>query len=116
MHVAENSKKFKKRFCGVGHKGKIETSVPSNASGKHSSDLSIGLRGSNEIFTEVIEVDKEILKLEAIMDQLFMNINILSMLFKIIPQAEVSLDDGLKAVAIGQAAQLSIIEKESGFT
>ena len=48
---AENSN-FQEEICGVGDKGKIETFVPSDASGKNSSELSIGLRGKKEIYSE----------------------------------------------------------------
>ena len=107
---AENSK-VQEEICGVGHKGKIETGVPANGSGQNSSDLSIGLRGSDHISKETVFVDKKILEaghhhgstyfehiafINAINNQL---------------EAEVTLDDGLKAVAIGQAAELSIKEK-----
>ena len=107
---AENSK-VQEEICGVGHKGKIETSVPSNASGEHSSDLSIGLRGSNEILTEVIEVDKEILKAGSHHGSTFYEHKHFINAIQNNTPPEVSLDDGLKAVAIGQAAELSIIEK-----
>ena len=107
---AENSK-VQEEICGVGHMGKIETSVPSNASGKHSSDLSIGLRGSNEILTEVIEVDQEILKAGSHHGSTFYEHKHFINAIQNNTSPEVSLDDGLKAVAIGQAAQLSIIEK-----
>ena len=43
---------FHEEICGVGDKGKIETFVPSDASGKNSSELSIGLRGKKEIYSE----------------------------------------------------------------
>ena len=106
---AENSR-VQEEICGVGHKGKIETSVPSNASGKHSSDLSIGLRGSNEILTEVIEVDKEILKAGSHHGSTFYEHKHFINAIQNNTPSEVSLDDGLKAVAIGQAAELSIVE------
>ena len=107
---AENSK-VQEEICGVGHKGKIETGVPANGSGQNSSDLSIGLRGSGHISKETVVVDKKILEaghhhgstyyehiafINAINNQL---------------EAEVTLDDGLRAVAIGQAAEQSIKEK-----
>ena len=106
---AENSK-VQEEICGVGHKGKIETSVPSDSSGKHTSELSIGLRGSNEILTEVIEVDKEILKAGSHHGSTFYEHKHFINAIQNNTPPEVSLDDGLKAVAIGQAAELSIIE------
>ena len=107
---AENTN-LQEEICGVGHKGKIETGVPSNGSGLNSSELSIGLRDTDVISKETVVVDEKILKaghhhgstyyehvafLKAINNKL---------------EAEVSLDDGMKAVAIGQAAELSIKEK-----
>ena len=45
---AENSY-FQEEICGIGDKGKIETFVPSDSSGKkNSSELSIGLRGEDK--------------------------------------------------------------------
>jgi len=106
---AENSK-AQEEICGVGHKGKIETGVPSNASGKHSSELLIGLRGSNKILSEIVEVDKNILEAGSHHGSTFYEhiafINAINNQL----DAEVTLDDGLKAVAIGQAAELSIKE------
>ena len=106
---AENSK-VQEEICGVGHKGKIETGVPSNASGKHSSELLIGLRGSNKILSEIVEVDKNILEAGSHHGSTFYEhiafINAINNQL----DAEVTLDDGLKAVAIGQAAELSIKE------
>ena len=106
---AENSK-VQEEICGVGHKGKIETGVPSDSSGKHSSELSIGLRDSDKIITEVIEVDKEILEAGSHHGSTFYEH--LGFINAIQNNAapEVSLEDGLKAVAIGQAAEISIKE------
>ena len=69
---SENSK-LKKNYA-VGNIGKIETGVPSFLSGKSSSELSIGLRKSNNILIENIEVDETILKLVITTVQLITNI------------------------------------------
>ena len=106
---AENSK-VQEEICGVGHKGKIETSVPSDASGKHTSELSIGLRNSDRITSEIIEVDKEILEAGSHHGSTFYeHIGFINAI-RNNTAPEVSLDDGLKAVAIGQAAEISIKE------
>ena len=106
---AENSK-VQEEICGVGHKGKIETSVPSDASGKHTSELSIGLRNSDRITSEIIEVDKEILEAGSHHGSTFYeHIGFINAI-RNNTAPEVSLDDGLKAVAIGQAAETSIKE------
>ena len=57
---SENSR-LQEELCAVGNIGKIETGVPSFLSGKSSSELSIGLRKSNYIQIENIEVDETIL-------------------------------------------------------
>jgi len=107
---AENSR-FQEEICGVGNLGKIETGVPSNSSGKNSSDLTIGLRNTNEMIIETVVVDDKILKAGHHHGSTYYEhlafINAINNNFK----AEVSLDDGLKAVAIGQAAEISIKEK-----
>ena len=103
---AENSD-MQEELVATGNKGKIETSVPSNDSGKISSNLRIGMRDGKTII-ENIEVDKKILDaghhhgstyyehlafLKAIENNL---------------DPEVSLEDGLIAVAVGEAAEKSI--------
>ena len=107
---AENSK-VQEEICGVGNKGKIETGVPANGSGQNSSDLSIGLRGSDHISKERVVVDTKILEAGHHHGSTYYEhiafINALNNQL----EAEVTLDDGLRAVAIGQAAELSIKEK-----
>ena len=107
---SENSK-LQEELCAVGNVGKIETGVPSFLSGKSSSELSISLRKLDNIKIENIEVDETILKAghhhgstyyEHLEFQKAITENL---------RPQVSLDDGLKAVAIGQAAELSIVEK-----
>ena len=109
---AENSD-LQEEICGLGDKGKIFTGVPSHHSGRNSSELTLGLRGNVEIFKETISVDEKILKAGHHHGSTYFEhlafIRPLNSNF--IP--EVSLDDGLKAVAIGQAAEISVKEKRS---
>lgn len=106
---AENSN-LQEELCAVGNKGKIETGVPSNRSGISNSDIRLGLRNEQKANIEIIEVDKKILQaghhhgstyyehvkfLECIKNQ---------------SDPEVSLQDGLIAVATGEAAEKSIKE------
>ncbi len=109
---AENSD-LQEEICGLGDKGKIFTGVPSHHSGRNSSELTLGLRGNVEIFKETISVDEKILKAGHHHGSTYFEhlafIRALNSNF--IP--EVSLDDGLKAVAIGQAAEISVKEKRS---
>ena len=107
---AENSY-FQEEICGIGDKGKIETFVPSDSSGKNSSELSIGLRGEDKIHSETVVVDKDILNAGSHHGSTFYEHKKFIEAIQKNSEAEVSLDDGLKAVAIGQAAELSIIEK-----
>ena len=107
---AENSY-FQEEICGIGDKGKIETFVPSDSSGKNSSELSIGLRGEDKIYSETVVVDKDILNAGSHHGSTFYEHKKFIKAIQKNSEAEVSLDDGLKAVAIGQAAELSIIEK-----
>ena len=58
---AENSK-LQEELCAIGDKGKIETGVPSHLSKKSSSELSIGIRNTRKIKSEMIRVDKKILE------------------------------------------------------
>ena len=107
---AENSV-LQEEICGVGNKGKIETGVPSDSSGKNSSELSIGLRDIDHITKERVGVDEKILKAGSHHGSTYYEhlgfINAITNKTK----AEVTIDDGMKAVAIGQAAELSIKEK-----
>ena len=56
---AENSD-MQEELVAIGHKGKIETSVPSQKSGKNSSKIWIGLRRSSNPKIESIKVDRGI--------------------------------------------------------
>ena len=107
---AENSK-VQEEICCVGHKGKIETGVPSDASGQRSSELSIRLRENNQTISETVEVDQKILNAGSHHGSTFYEHEGFISAIQNKTQAEVSLDDGLKAVAIGQAAEISIMEK-----
>ena len=107
---AENSN-FQEEICGVGDQGKIETFVPSDASGKNSSELSIGLRGEDKIYSETVIVDNDILNAGSHHGSTFYEHKHFINAIQNNTPPEVSLEDGLKAVAIGQAAELSIKEK-----
>tara|TARA_A100001011_G_scaffold397603_1_gene499172 strand:- start:3056 stop:4144 length:1089 start_codon:yes stop_codon:yes gene_type:complete len=106
---AENSTN-QEELCAIGDIGKIETSVPSAISGKNSSELRIGLRENNETLTEIVEVDEQILKVGNHHGSTYYeHISFLNSIKNSKP-AEVSLNDGLQAVAIGEAAEISIKE------
>ena len=107
---AENSR-LQEEICGVGDLGKIETGVPSNSSGENSSELSIGLRGSNELSTEKVVVDEKALKAGSHHGSTYYEHLKFVNAIKNSNVAEVSVKDGLMSVAIGQAAELSIKEK-----
>ncbi len=107
---AENSK-LQEEICGVGHLGKMETGVPSDSSGKDSSDLSIGLRNSHNRYLEKVLVDKNILNAGSHHGSTYYEHKAFLKAIQNNLKAEVSLDDGMKAVAIGQASELSIKEK-----
>ena len=107
---AENSV-LQEEICGVGNKGKIETGVPSDSSGKNSSELSIGLRDIDHITKERVGVDEKILKAGSHHGSTYYEHLGFINAIKNKTEAEVTLEDGMKAVAIGQAAELSIKEK-----
>jgi predicted dehydrogenase len=107
---AENSE-YQEELCAVGKIGKIDTGVPSHQSGISSSNLRIGLRENNEVKIEKIEVDKKILEVGHHHGSTYYEHKafIKAIQNNLLP--EVSLNDGLKAVAIGEAAELSIKEE-----
>ena len=110
---AENSTN-QEELCAVGDIGKIETAVPSASSGKNSSELRIGYRGRNfengKTLNELVEVDEEILKVGNHHGSTYYeHISFLDSIKNSKPAA-VSLNDGLQAVAIGEAAEISIKE------
>ena len=103
---AENSE-MQEELVATGNKGKIETSVPSNESGKISSNLRIGMR-DGETKLETIEVDKKILEAGHHHGSTFYEHLAFLNAIKNNSNPEVSLDDGLIAVAVGEAAEKSI--------
>ena len=107
---AENSE-YQEELCAVGKIGKIETGVPSHQSGISSSDLRIGLRENNEVKIEKIEVDKKILEVGHHHGSTYYEHKAFLKAIQNNSLPEVSLNDGLMAVAIGEAAELSIKEE-----
>ena len=103
---AENSE-MQEELVATGNKGKIETSVPSNESGKISSNLRIGMR-DGETKLETIEVDKKILEAGHHHGSTYYEHLAFLNAIKKNSNPEVSLDDGLIAVAVGEAAEKSI--------
>ena len=106
---AENSNN-QEELCAIGNKGKIETAVPSARSGKNSSELRIGFRKDNRTHNETVEVDEKILKVGSHHGSTYYeHLSFLEAIKNNTP-SEVSLEDGLRAVAIGEAAEISIKE------
>ena len=103
---AENSD-MQEELVATGNKGKIETSVPSNESGKISSNLRIGMR-DGETRLETIEVDKKILDAGHHHGSTYYEHLAFLNAIKNNSNPEVSLNDGLIAVAVGEAAEKSI--------
>ena len=103
---AENSN-MQEELVATGNKGKIETSVPSNESGKISSNLRIGMR-DGETRLETIEVDKKILDAGHHHGSTYYEHLAFLNAIKNNSNPEVSLNDGLIAVAVGEAAEKSI--------
>ena len=103
---AENSE-MQEELVATGNKGKIETSVPSNESGKISSNLRIGMR-DGETRLETIEVDKKILEAGHHHGSTYYEHLAFLNAIKNNSNPEVSLNDGLIAVAVGEAAEKSI--------
>ena len=103
---AENSD-MQEELVATGNKGKIETSVPSNESGKISSSLRIGMR-DGETRLETIEVDKKILEAGHHHGSTYYEHLAFLNAIKNNSNPEVSLNDGLIAVAVGEAAEKSI--------
>ena len=103
---AENSD-MQEELVAIGHKGKIETSVPSNDSGKIASNLRIGMRdGKTKI--ENIEVDKKIIEAGHHHGSTYYEHLAFLNAIKNNSVPEVSLSDGLIAVVVGEAAEKSI--------
>ena len=103
---AENSD-MQEELVATGNKGKIETSVPSDDSGKTSSNIRIGMRdGKTQI--ENIEVDKKILEAGHHHGSTYYEHLAFLKAIESNSNPDVSLEDGVIAVAMGEAAEQSI--------
>ena len=107
---AENSD-MQEELSAVGDKGKIETSVPSSQSGKTSSYIRIGMRNKYKSTRELIKVDKKILKAGHHHGSTFYQHLAFLRAIRNNTKADVSVNDGMVSVAIGEAAEKSIKEK-----
>ena len=103
---AENSD-MQEELVATGNKGKIETSVPSDDSGKTSSNIRIGMR-DGKTHIENIEVDKKILEAGHHHGSTYYEHLAFLKAIENNSDPEVSLEDGLIAVAVGEAAEQSI--------
>ena len=103
---AENSD-MQEELVATGNKGKIETEVPSNDSGKTSSNLRIGMR-DGKTHIEKIEVDKKIIEAGHHHGSTYYQHIAFLKAIENCSDPEVSLEDGLFAVAMGEAAEQSI--------
>ena len=103
---AENSD-MQEELVATGNKGKIETSVPSDDSGKTSSNIRIGMR-DGKTHVENIEVDKKILDAGHHHGSTYYEHLAFLKAIENNSDPEVSLEDGLIAVAVGEAAEQSI--------
>ena len=111
---AENSE-YQEEIVAIGDIGKIETFVPSNASGKDSSEVRIGLRKDNANKSKEVKVDKDILAAgHHHGSTYFEHLAFINAIQKN-KKPEVSLRDGLMSVAIGEAAENSIVENRVVF-
>ena len=111
---AENSE-YQEEIVAVGDIGKIETFVPSNASGKDSSEVRIGLRKDNVNKSKEVKVDKDILAAgHHHGSTYFEHLAFINAIQKN-KKPDVSLRDGLMSVAIGEAAENSIVENRVVF-
>ena len=106
---AENSE-FQEELCAVGSKGKVETEVPSNQSGISNSDIRIGLREHSTVIKETITVDQKVLEAGHHHGSTYYEHQSFIRAIQNNTKPEVSLNDGLIAVAIGEAAEISIKE------
>ena len=103
---AENSD-MQEELVATGNKGKIETSVPSDDSGKTSSNIRIGMR-DGKTHIENVEVDKKILEAGHHHGSTYYEHLAFLKAIENNSDPEVSLEDGLIAVALGEAAEQSI--------
>ena len=106
---AENSN-FQEELSAVGTKGKIETGVPSSKSGINKSEVSLNLRNKITPNIETIEVDNKILQAGHHHGSTYYEHLKFLDCIKNKSNPEVSLNDGLIAVATGEAAEKSIKE------
>ena len=106
---AENSE-YQEELCAVGSIGKIETEVPSNRSGITNSDIRIGMREDQTALRENITVDPKILEVGHHHGSTYYEHKSFINAIRNNTKPEVSLNDGLVAVAIGEAAEISIKE------
>jgi predicted dehydrogenase len=106
---AENSE-YQEELCAVGTIGKIETEVPSNASGITNSDIRIGMRVEQTALKENITVDPKIHGAGHHHGSTYYEHTSFIKAIRNNTKPEVSLNDGLVAVAIGEAAEQSIKE------
>jgi len=106
---AENSE-YQEELCAVGSIGKIETEVPSNRSGITNSDIRIGMREDQTALRENITVDPKILEVGHHHGSTYYEHKSFINAIRNNTKPEVSLNDGLIAVAIGEAAEISIKE------
>ena len=106
---AENSE-YQEELCAVGSTGKIETEVPSNRSGITNSDIRIGMREDQTALRENITVDPKILEVGHHHGSTYYEHKSFINAIRNNTNPEVSLNDGLVAVAIGEAAEISIKE------
>ena len=106
---AENSE-YQEEIVAVGDMGKIETFVPSSASGRNSSEVKIGLRNDDKIISNEVEVDNKILAAGHHHGSTYFEHLAFIKAIQQNTKPEVSLRDGLISVAVGEAAEKSIRE------
>jgi predicted dehydrogenase len=106
---AENSE-YQEEIVAVGDIGKIETFVPSSASGRNTSEVKIGLRNDDKIISNEVEVDNKILAAGHHHGSTYFEHLAFIRAIQQNTKPEVSLRDGLISVAVGEAAEKSIRE------
>ena len=111
---AENSE-YQEEIVAVGDLGKVETFVPSSASGRDSSEVRIGIRKDNVVKSTEVKVDKEILLAGHHHGSTYYEHLAFINAIQNNEKPEVSLRDGLMSVAIGEAAENSIKENRVVF-
>ena len=111
---AENSE-YQEEIIAVGDIGKIETCVPSSASGRNSSEVKIALRNDNKIISNEVEVDNKILAAGHHHGSTYFEHLAFIKAIQQNTKPEVSLRDGLISVAVGEAAEKSIRENRVVF-